>query len=154
MRNKLNGKEPERQVVKAVWAPSKMNGDPERMKAWKLSVSGYQVQGLNGEIGLLRMHWTRRDRYTKTIAQLVRSPGCPPPLKSPVDVVFCRAYRAREMDQDNLAASAKPVLDALRRAGVIEDDSPSHINLVICQMQRKKLGADWELVVRGEEAKP
>lgn len=37
------------------------------------------------------------------------------------------SYRVKEMDRDNAFVSIKALVDALRRTGVIEDDSPQYI---------------------------
>lgn len=114
---------------------------------WKLSVSGYQIVGLNGDMGLLRMHWASRKHYQDTITAMMSAPGLPPSLTAPIEIVVCRAYKGRPMDEDNLAASAKPVLDALKKLRVIPDDGPNVIKFSATQRKRKELGCDWEVVV-------
>lgn len=41
------------------------------------------------------------------------------------------------LDPDNLVASIKPVLDALRHTHILEDDSPAHIELSVTQSRGK-----------------
>lgn len=41
------------------------------------------------------------------------------------------------LDPDNLVGSIKPVLDGLRYAKVIKDDSPEHIELTVTQSRGK-----------------
>ena len=56
------------------------------------------------------------------------------------------------LDPDNLVGSVKPILDALRYAQVIEDDTPAHIQLTVTQVCSRSLPArtrieitpDWE----------
>jgi hypothetical protein len=62
-------------------------------------------------------------------------------------VLFCRTYRGRPLDDDNLAGAFKPVRDELVRARVIEGDEPER--LVAIYEQRKKIrdGCDWLCIV-------
>jgi hypothetical protein len=39
----------------------------------------------------------------------------------------------RLLDQDNLYGGAKPLIDCLKSSGLIEDDSPEHIELIVRQ---------------------
>ena len=94
--------------------------------------------GLNGTKGLLRMGWRARSRYNKYWHQLVRSaaipPGRPPKGKQ---MVFVSQLRPRLLDPDNLAASCKPILDALVAWKLIKDDSAKHIILRPAQNKGK-----------------
>jgi len=45
----------------------------------------------------------------------------------------------RELDPDNLVGSVKPVIDALRYAQVLVDDSPAHLELEVTQSYSHKL---------------
>jgi len=45
----------------------------------------------------------------------------------------------RELDPDNLYGCVKPVLDALRYAHVLVDDSPAHLELEVTQSYHHKL---------------
>ena len=88
---------------------------------------------------LLRMHWAARRRLLKrwewaVFAEVYRVGG---PLAvrfhGKVQVRICRRSRGM-LDQDNLAGSAKFVLDALKVSKVIADDSPAHIELT-CEQE-------------------
>lgn len=47
--------------------------------------------------------------------------------------VTITSHRARAVDPDNLAGGSKYLIDALRVCGLITDDSPEHIELVVRQ---------------------
>lgn len=113
---------------------------------WTFSCVGFPTRGLNGTKGLLRMHWRDRKRYSDGIASLLLS-GKPDTISPPLVVLYARGYRARPMDEDNLAASAKPILDGLKSAGIIVDDSPDKLTLRCVQRPKKELGCDWQLVI-------
>lgn len=55
-----------------------------------------------------------------------------------VHVTITRKSVGVEPDPDNLTASAKLILDALQRVGVIKDDSPQHISLTVKWERAKK----------------
>lgn len=137
-------------TVEATWGCAKhsQGGAPETLIPY-LKVTGLALVGLNGSGGLMRMHWTRRRRYNEAVASIVSTPrGRPAPFHrsgGKVSVLLVRAYKARQMDTDNLHAAAKPVLDALVRARIIPDDSPDVIDLKVQQKPRKEAGCDWVL---------
>lgn len=83
---------------------------------------------LNGPKGLIRMHWATyrrvRERWTLEIRSQL-GPRRPRLAQSRVEVV--RRYATHALDPDNLAASLKVPLDALRHAGVIADDDPDSV---------------------------
>ena len=88
---------------------------------------------------LIRMHWAARRRLLKkwewsVYVEVYRVAG---PLAMRFQGKF-RVHimrRSRHMlDQDNLAGSAKLVLDSLVAVRVIPDDSPEHIEL-ICEQE-------------------
>lgn len=88
---------------------------------------------------MLSNGWRHRHRATKVwrqeIALAVYQHADRP--KEPFQkarVVIERRSRGR-MDPDNLAGSMKPVIDALRHARVLVDDSPEHIELTVTQRQ-------------------
>lgn len=86
---------------------------------------------------LLRMHWAKRNRLKKSLAWQILA-QCADRSTLPVQraqIVITRMTCGKEPDPDNLTASAKLLLDALRDAGVIVDDSPEHITLDV-QWQR------------------
>ena len=46
------------------------------------------------------------------------------------EIVLRVLWWRRRPDADNLIASLKPAFDALKRAGIIRDDSPKHMKLI------------------------
>lgn len=50
-------------------------------------------------------------------------------------VVSIVSHRVRLLDADNHAGGCKHLLDCIKEAGLIEDDSPRHIRLITDQVQ-------------------
>jgi Holliday junction resolvase RusA-like endonuclease len=102
-----------------------------------LTVSGVPP-GPNGPRGMLRSHWTRRRKIQNDwiclIGVTLRDQGIwsVPPVDHFVQVRIWQT-RKRQMDPDNLTASCKVILDALKHHGLIKDDSPKWISLVVNQ---------------------
>lgn len=88
---------------------------------------------LNGEKGLLRMHWSRRKKLNERWVWLIREQK-PQKHSGRVIVEFTRVS-TRRADLDNIAASFKPVGDALVKCGVVKDDNSGVI---------KELRVKWE----------
>lgn len=86
---------------------------------------------------LMRMHWAARNRLIKKWQWLVWLEvfrlGFPslPPGKLAVRIT---RYSRHVLDADNLAGTAKVVLDAMKAAALIADDSPAHIDLT-CEQE-------------------
>jgi hypothetical protein len=88
---------------------------------------------------LIRLHWAARRRLLKkwewiVFAEVYRIGG-------PAAISFQGKLRVRivrrahrQLDYDNLVGSCKIVLDALKAAKVIPDDSPDHIQLT-CEQE-------------------
>jgi Holliday junction resolvase RusA-like endonuclease len=81
-------------------------------------------------------HWRVRYRETKLwreeigYAVLQIKPSLAPIPKAKVAI----ERRSKGiMDTDNLYGCVKPVIDGLRHAGVLVDDSPDHIELTVTQ---------------------
>ena len=87
---------------------------------------------------LMRLHWAARRRLLKkwewiVFAEVYRMGG-PLAIKYHGKLAVRITRRSRNaLDQDNLVGSAKLVLDALKNAKIIEDDSPEHIELTCVQ---------------------
>jgi Holliday junction resolvase RusA-like endonuclease len=91
---------------------------------------------------LLRMHWAKRKRIQKDFEwSIVQAVGNRSSALCGVHVTITRRSVGVEPDPDNLTASAKLILDALQRVGVIKDDSPKHITLKV-QWERAKKRVD------------
>lgn len=113
-------------------------------------VAGIEPPGLNGNDGLLRMHWSGRKRLAARLELMLMQALAAGQIqverpKGKVRVTYVRSYRANPMDEDNLAASAKPVLDALVKLGVLVNDSPEHVELKPLQRRRGEIGKHFQL---------
>lgn len=82
--------------------------------------------GLNGSKGLMQLHWRKYQKLKDKWVLLMQSKK-PKTHSGRVNIRYTRKS-VQMMDFDNLAASFKPVGDALEACGVIEDDSPATIN--------------------------
>jgi len=78
------------------------------------------------------MHWAARDRYNKQWLRRVRLFARRPPKtwdpkrRVVVEIVlFC----TRRYDRDNAYGSVKPILDALRHLGWVQNDSELWVDL-------------------------
>lgn len=100
----------------------------------------YLLPGLNGKDGLIRQHFREAARAKEKLFLCARAQR--PAAWVPVEkcrVVYTR-WAARRMDWDNAAASAKHLLDALVKAGIMRDDSPEVVvEFSVRQEKSKKL---------------
>lgn len=88
-------------------------------------------------------HWRFRHRNTQlwrnevyyAVVQSSERPSAPYPKAT----VSIDRRSIGILDEDNLVASMKPVIDGLRHAGVLLDDSPAHMKLSVTQTQSRKL---------------
>ena len=87
-------------------------------------------------------HWRVRHRETKlwrdevfyAVKQAALIPAPYPKAKVEIE------RRSRGvLDPDNLYGCVKPVIDGLRYAGVLVDDSPAHIELTVTQSRGEPL---------------
>lgn len=77
---------------------------------------------------LLRLHWAKRSGVGRLWETLVLAYLGSGPFKNGAMVgrrvdMLLSIERVRKQDADNLALSCKPVVDALKKAGWIKDDS-------------------------------
>lgn len=92
-----------------------------------------------------RMHWSSRTREKKRVAGYLLAYGAAQyAFSGPVTVryerVLPRGRRGRLMDADNLAASFKPIGDALEGLGIVVNDRDIHLH----PTQRiARLGEAW-----------
>jgi len=93
----------------------------------------------NGPRGLFRMHWAARNRYFQRWHTLVRSAhdNGHKPCKVKMRVSISQ-MRKRKLDTDNLYASVKPILDALKYWKLIKDDAPDWCELTCSQVVGKE----------------
>lgn len=93
---------------------------------------------------LLGKHWRVRFKNQQTWRQEIyyavraaRVAGDARVLPYPKARVSIERRSRGTLDEDNLYGSAKPVIDGLRYAYVIVDDSPNHIRLTVTQSRGK-----------------
>ena len=85
---------------------------------------------------LRRFHWRHRYRHDQLWKDEVRYAVL---QSKPLNIPFAKAKvsidrRSRgRLDPDNLVSSMKPVIDALRHARVLADDTVDHIELTVTQ---------------------
>lgn len=93
-------------------------------------------------------HWIYRKRHTDAVAWQVRDAiGRKPPTPMDPAVVKITRFAPRHFDRDNLYASCKAVIDALKTNGIIVDDSAKHIDLTVTQEKCKRKDARVEVIV-------
>lgn len=78
---------------------------------------------------LQRMHFHARKRLRDSYERIfrARTTSLTRALPSQFRRVKIVRYGPRQLDHDNLVGGCKPVLDALKRAGLIWDDSPAFL---------------------------
>lgn len=111
----------------------------------QISVLGIEPKGLNGHSGLLRQNWRKRASENGRYRLILGSRGQLPKFDGPVDVTYWRSYFTVPMDEDNLAASFKPIGDALVALGVVSDDSSALLRLTPRQAKRGASGPRFRL---------
>ena len=94
-------------------------------------------------------HWSGRKKMADAVHYLVRiyAPSLPEPLQGPVRIEIV-AYRKRLIDADNIPA--KLLIDGLRLAGVLCDDSKKYVDSVTTRCEQGEPRV--EIVIRGIEA--
>lgn len=86
-----------------------------------------------GRVSKLKRQWTE---YIAFYAISRKIPKCEAQERRHIEVVFFRPGPVS--DEDNAHAACKIPLDALKRAGLIEDDSPRCIDLTVSTVSSGK----------------
>ena len=103
----------------------------------------YECRFIPHNMSNQRMHWTKKKKWTDAWKQEVSGQVAIqrhnlklPLYKAVITIVM---YVVREMDYDGAYNAVKPILDGLKIdcAGVIVDDSPEYIDLVVKQQKVK-----------------
>ena len=85
-----------------------------------------KIPGMNGKVGLIRMHWTKKkklkDMYTWLVRQATKNVHL-----GKVSIELIRYSSGTPMDYDNLVSTGKLIFDSIVSAGVILDDKDSII---------------------------
>jgi Holliday junction resolvase RusA-like endonuclease len=86
----------------------------------------------------LHQHWRDRSKVRDEWCELVMAAACGQP-RPPLGYkrVTVTLYLRRLRDLDNAYGGIKPLVDALRLRGLIEDDAPDCIELVLRQHKAK-----------------
>jgi len=87
---------------------------------------------------LLRQHWSVRRKQKRCWAVLLlvamNEHGFSPKGKfAPKMRLKLTITRKRRLDRDNLVGGCKPLIDAIKDAGIIRDDSPGWLDLEVEQ---------------------
>lgn len=85
-----------------------------------------KVPGNNGSGGLLRLHWSRRQKLLYDYEWVVAAHRLAP-IAGPVRLELERHSIGTPMDYDNLVSTGKLLVDALVRCKVLPDDTPAVI---------------------------
>ena len=93
---------------------------------------------------LLGTHWRYRHKnsalWQKEVWYALITAGYSPQRTPyPKARVTINRRSRQQLDPDNLVGCVKPVIDALRYAHVLLDDSPNHIELVVTQTRDRSL---------------
>lgn len=101
----------------------------------------YQVSIDRAPMGLnryIRIHWAQRVRERERWVEEIWAAfdGRPPRLGTAKVQIYVET--SHPQDPDNLQGSCKPILDAMRRLGIIDDDDESSIKLDVKQKRAKK----------------
>lgn len=84
------------------------------------------------------MHWAARHREGKKWETAIWASLNGKILKaSGRMLVTISSYRKKICDKDNIAGGAKMVVDALKRLGIIVDDTPAMVEVTYNQIQSK-----------------
>lgn len=105
----------------------------------------------------LGFHWRHRKRNSDLWQKEIRVAlaaqqyfGIQKPLNR-AHVAIERRSRG-QMDPDNLYGAVKPVIDALRYAGILLDDSPDHLELAVTQVRSFKDPPRTRIVIQPLES--
>lgn len=88
------------------------------------------------------MHWSQRSKYSKKWeGLLIIAFRFKPPRATGKVRLKITSHRAKFLDHDNLVGGCKGIIDALKRMGVILDDTPALIEVEYEQKKVKKADA-------------
>lgn len=80
--------------------------------------------------GSWRIAWRQSKDWRTYVSVICGRPKVPCKAKRRLEII---TSRKRRLDPDNAVASLKPVIDALKRAGWIRNDSPKWLELEVSQ---------------------
>lgn len=97
----------------------------------------YLTAGLNGKDGLIRQHFHAAKKVKDKILFDILSQKPEKRKMAKCQILYVR-YCKRYSDWDNAYASFKHIGDALKKAGIILDDSPNCVAELICRQRKGK----------------
>lgn len=86
----------------------------------------FVTPGLNSKDGLIRTNQFQQKELKEMCYNAILCTEFKR-FKCPVEIIYERQTTGKPMDYDNLVSSGKFWLDGLKKAGVIQDDSPEII---------------------------
>ena len=87
---------------------------------------------------LLGMHPMARHRLSKKLAIVVALCGRGTPKATGKRYLTIERHGKRELDKDNAYGGCKPLIDAIKRCGLIIDDNPANVELEVVQVKLAK----------------
>lgn len=101
---------------------------------FQLNLIGYEVPSQNTYNG---WHWSKRHRDTQQLERWIRTiAGVHPPADGHRYLHIHRVCRQRITDNANLRGGAKGLVDAVKRAGLIQDDKDQLATITYSQATR------------------
>tara|TARA_Y100001963_G_scaffold159563_1_gene263782 strand:- start:2581 stop:2946 length:366 start_codon:yes stop_codon:yes gene_type:complete len=86
-----------------------------------------------------KLHWAAKSRLRDEYIALIKSEmvrkKIPKAKESSYYTLEIVSWRKRLLDYDNLVGGCKQLIDAMKHAGFIYDDSPQYIKLMIKQVK-------------------
>lgn len=125
---------------------------PETVQAYRLTLPWSRPPlSLNS-----RMHWSAKHRATaeirRTVGWLAKAAKIPAVEHCTVQLVWAPGDR-RKRETDNLVATQKPCVDSLIDAGVVLDDDPQHVTMLMPVLQPPPAGHGmWFIVMIGRHS--
>lgn len=117
-------------MIESLYMPALFWGRNDQWKEGEITfVLPCLMPGLNGDDGLMRLHFSKSEKLKDAVIYAIRKqlpPKKPLVFTGKVEIRYIR-YCVREstmMDWDNASASFKHIGDALVKCGVIKDDNP------------------------------
>ena len=99
----------------------------------------------------LRWHWMKRHKYNEGwFYHLLSEAGKCPFEPTGVTKLRIEVYRSRFQDKDNMYGSVKPLVDAVKKLGWLEDDDPGHVDLKVEEIKSKRVNQRTEIFLDGE----
>ena len=85
------------------------------------------------------MHWSKRYRYSQKWEALIwRAFNCKPPRARGKVKLKITSLRPGILDHDNLVGGCKGIIDAMKRLGMLIDDTPSFVEVEYQQRKAKR----------------